>query len=79
MIRSLDMAGVVDRLMPSVAWVWLVFLIILLLFAAVSGIFMFHWKSYAFDQQKVRFVRNIYFFVSIILILSMFLSLLFYS
>jgi len=65
---------------PSIRPVlWGVFLFGFFLWGVMTWILLYHWKSYSFDQQKIRGPKLLYLYVSIVLILLMFASLISFS
>ncbi|KKW16490.1 MAG: hypothetical protein UY56_C0015G0001, partial [Parcubacteria group bacterium GW2011_GWA1_50_14] len=68
---------VVDPLVRPVLWG--VFLFGLFLWGVMTWILLYHWKSYSFDQQKIRGPKRLYLYVSAVLILLMFASLISFS
>ncbi len=68
---------VVDPLVMPILWG--VFLFGLFLWGVMTWILLYHWKSYSFDQQKIRRPKQLYLCASVVLILSMFASLISFS
>lgn len=62
---------------PAVLWV--VFILVLLVFAAISTALMYHWKNYNVNSAVGRRIRKAYFFVSGGFIFAILVALIAYS
>ena len=57
---------------------WIVFSILFLLWAAMSVILRYHWKSYSFEQKKITRSKQVYFTGSFLFIGIIIFYLIFY-
>lgn len=56
---------------------FVVFLVLILLFATISAILNYHWVRYEISAENVKKIRLLYFGISLILILAMAVALIF--
>ena len=47
-----------------------VFLLVIVFFAAMSVIFVYHWRRFPYERNVFEMVENLYFTVSVILLLT---------
>lgn len=52
--------------------IWAVFLLVLLAFVIISTILVYHWQRYGIHKNTVTVVAAVYFFISLILLFSLF-------
>lgn len=73
------MDSIVIKLAILPIHMWVLFLIALLIFIAVSVALVFHWGYYGVKENPRVFVRGLYFIISIIILSSALLLLSLYS
>lgn len=54
---------------------WVLFLISFLLFVVVSGVLLYHWRTYGMSNKQVVFARTLYLVVSACIVCVAFVSL----
>jgi hypothetical protein len=54
--------------LPSENSLWLLFAVIVFLYSIFSFILSYHWRTYAFDRDKIQLIMRLYFSVSLILL-----------
>ena len=65
---------VVERILSHPGFLsisWVVLGGVALIWGAMSWILAYHWKSYSFDQSKIRGARKLYFIGSLVLLGAM--------
>ncbi|MDZ7726475.1 MAG: hypothetical protein U5L75_02745 [Candidatus Campbellbacteria bacterium] len=72
--ENLESINVSEFITPQLLW-WAL-LAVLVLFAVISSILVFHWRKYALGKEVVRRMIIIYFSVSGVFILSLVLLIL---
>ena len=70
------LAQALEILTPT--FLWIAFSLLLLIFIAVSIVLVYHWRHYSFNLAKIKKIITLYFAVSAIMILGIFVSLLTY-
>lgn len=68
---------ITEFMSPTILWV--VFIVVLLIFIAVSYALLYHWRNYNVNSALVRRLSRVYFWVSGLFLLSILISLLVYS
>lgn len=63
----------------TTGFLWVVFVVMVLIYAVYTSILVYHWKRYSYAIRRTQRIKRLYFIVSTILILIMFLALLVYS
>jgi cytochrome bd-type quinol oxidase subunit 2 len=72
--RPLNSIQVGEFLTPSA--LWLIFALVLGVFAIISAILLYHWHKYTFDEKAAKKAMVLYFLVSGIFVLLLVVSLL---
>lgn len=69
----------VRLLLPNTAFLWIALAAVLGIYALMSAIFLYHWRTFGFDRPAINLATSIYFIVSAALALGMVVALIFYS
>lgn len=66
-------------LLPNVATMWIALAAVLAIYAIMSVVFVYHWRTFGFDKPATDLAAAIYFVVSGSLVAGMVAALVFYS
>ena len=73
-----EIRALLTEFVPPIV-LWVVYAIVILIFAIVSVVITYHWKNYNVDSKMVGRLKKVYFLVSGTFLLAMAISAIFYS
>lgn len=73
-----EIRALLTEFVPPIV-LWVVYAIVILIFAIVSVAITYHWKNYNVDSKMVGRLKKVYFLVSGTFLLAMAISAIFYS